>query len=54
MKYVVLKCVHVSSLHCNYFIYMSSFGFQQRKWHAQWDTILLPSSLRFNGHHKKK
>jgi hypothetical protein len=27
MKYVVLECVHVSSLHYNYFIYMSSFGF---------------------------
>jgi hypothetical protein len=29
MKYVVLECVHVSPLHYNYFIYMSSFGFRQ-------------------------
>jgi hypothetical protein len=28
MKYVVLEYVHVSPLHYNYFVFMSSFGFR--------------------------
>jgi hypothetical protein len=31
MKYVVLEYVHVSPLHYNYFIYISSFGFRPNK-----------------------
>jgi hypothetical protein len=33
MKYVVLEYVHVSPLHYNYFIYMSSFGFRPNNTH---------------------
>jgi hypothetical protein len=28
------------------------FLFSRTKWHAQWDLILLPSSLRSDGRHK--
>jgi hypothetical protein len=53
MKYVVLECVHVSLLHYIILYLCLPSVFDQTKWHAQWDLILLPSSLRFNGHHKK-
>jgi hypothetical protein len=31
---------------------LQDFLFSRIKWHTQWDLILLPSSLRSNGHHK--
>ena len=44
--------MHVSPLHYIIFLCLRSV-FDQTKWHAQWDPILLPSSLHFNGRQKK-
>jgi hypothetical protein len=29
-----------------------NFFWYHKKWHAQWDLVLLPSLLHSNGHHK--
>jgi hypothetical protein len=34
------------------FMFVFVFLFSQTKWHARWDTILLPFLRRFNGRHK--
>jgi hypothetical protein len=49
MKYVIpcRMCPDFISLVFKYF-----FLFSQTKWHTRWDLILLPSSMRSNGHHK--